>query len=80
MLSCPQQPKEEKMVQKKAPLSLKEFMASSLIINYPCNRSSAKKAPHMVDAQDVLSLCKKLKGATKYGNMYPTQYPDKGRA
>ena len=57
------------MVQKKAPLTFKDFMASSLIIHYPCNRSSARTAPKMIGKEEFLELCKRCVTKTKVTQM-----------
>ncbi len=67
------------MTTKKAPLTLKEFMASSLIVNYPCNRSSSKSTPRMITNEDFVRLCQKMKSSTQQVDANAAQLSGKTR-
>ena len=67
------------MVQKKAPLSLKEFMKSSLIVGYACgSKKSMKTPPHMLTDKEIRAM-RINEGIVlpRYGFMHPVQRPSK---
>ena len=67
------------MVQKKAPLSLKEFMKSSLIVGYSCGSKKAMKAsPHVLSDEEIRTM-RINEGVIlpRAGFMYSVQRPSK---
>ena len=67
------------MAQKKAPLTLKDFMAYSLIVGYSCGSKKAMQTtPHVLDEKEIKTM-RINEGVIlpRAGFMHPRQMPPK---
>ena len=83
MLSCPQQPKEEKMVQKKAPETFRGYIDEhSMIVGYPCRKGNEdlpsviipRKKGHTLEPRDIINALKGKNLPKRYGKDLPKRY------
>lgn len=58
MLNCPHSSKEKIMTQSKKTPLFKDFMASSVVVNYPCNKHACKnkRPPKMITQKDLMHI------------------------